>query len=81
MDRRKVKILKEVLAEVSSLFEEIEKFVKERLQKICSQEKISVEQVIYLLVSSLPLMTACFFSFMLAGLLTFSIKNSCVLCN
>ena len=60
MDRRKVKILKEMLGEVSSHFEEIEKFVKERLQKICSQEKISVEEVIYLLVSSLSLMKAYF---------------------
>lgn len=59
VEKDKTKILRAVLAEVSVYFEGAGKFIQERVEEICAQEKISVEKVIYLLVLwyvvSLPL--------------------------
>ena len=59
VEKDKTKILRAVLAEVSVYFEGAGKFIQERVEEICAQEKIPVEKVIYLLVLwyvvSLPL--------------------------
>ena len=80
MGKRKIKILNEVLSVLSAHFEDAEYFIKERLEEICSREKISVGEVIYFSFILL-LIKPCVFGIVACGLLVFSIKNSCLLCN
>ena len=56
MNNIKVKVYKKVLKEISENYEGTEDFINSRIDETCSQEKLSVEQVIYFLVSFLQLM-------------------------
>ena len=49
MNSLKIKEYKRVLKEVSEKFEGVEDFINRRIDKICSQEKLSTEDVIYFL--------------------------------
>lgn len=49
MAKRKINILKKVLAEVCACLKGSEKFINARIEEICAQEEISVEEVIYFL--------------------------------
>ena len=53
MGKRKIKLLKKVLAEVSVHFEGAEEFIYEPIEEIFAQEKISTEEVTYFFVSFL----------------------------
>ena len=62
MNILKMKIYKRVLKDVLRKYEGAEEFINGRIEKICSQEKQSVEEVIFLyfIVSFLPV--KCFFN-------------------
>ena len=47
MNILKMKIYKRVLKDVLRKYEGAEEFINSRIEKICSQEKQSVEEVIY----------------------------------
>ena len=47
MNNIKVKVYKKVLKEVAEEFEGAESFVNNRIDEICSQEKLCAEEVIY----------------------------------
>ena len=49
MNNLKIKIYKRVLKEVCKKFEGAEDFINRNIDEICSQEKLSVEEVIYFL--------------------------------
>ena len=49
MNNLKIKVYKRVLKEVSEKYEGAEDFINSRIEEICSQEKLSVEEVIYFL--------------------------------
>ena len=51
-NKKRRKILNELLAEVSAHFEDAEDFTKEKLEETCSREKISLEQVTFLFILS-----------------------------
>ena len=53
MEKLKIKIILEVLYEVSLEFLETKQFIKEQLEQKCLKEHISVEQIIYFLFTSL----------------------------
>ena len=75
------KVLNEVLAEFSVRFDGTEEFIRAKIEKICSREKIPIEEVIILSCFTLSLIKACFFTVMVCLLLAFSIKNICLQCN
>ena len=58
MNNIKVKAYKKVLKEVAEKYNEAEDFINNRIE-ICSQEKLSAEEVIYFLVSFLQFMSPC----------------------
>ena len=49
MNNLKIKVYKRVLKEVSEKYDRAEEFTKSQIEEICSQEKLSAEEVIYLL--------------------------------
>ena len=49
MNNLKIKVYKRVLKEVSEKYDGAEDFINSRIEEICSQEKLSVEEVIYFL--------------------------------
>ena len=49
MEKRKLKITLEVLNEVTAEFPETKEFIEKCLDQKCLKEKISVEEVIYIL--------------------------------
>ena len=53
MNNIKVKVYKKILKEVA------ENIINNRIDEICSQEKLSAEEVIYFLVSFLQFMIPC----------------------
>ena len=53
MNNIKVKVYKKVPKEFAEQYDEIEDFINNRTDEICSQEKLSAEEVIYFLVSFL----------------------------
>ena len=58
MNNPKIKVYKRVLKEVSKKFDGAEDFMNSRIEEICSQGKLSAEEVIcflYFLVSFLAL--------------------------
>ena len=59
MNKIKVKLYKKVLKEISEKYEGVEDFTNNKIYEICSQEKLSAEEVIYFLVSFLQFMFLC----------------------
>lgn len=53
MDKRKLNTAIEVLHEVSVEFPDTKEFIEERVEQKCLKENISVEEVIYLFLTSL----------------------------
>ena len=53
MDKRKLNTAIEVLLEVSVEFPDTKEFIEERVEQKCLKENISVEEVIYLFLTSL----------------------------
>ena len=53
MNNIKVKVYKKILKELA------ENIINNRIDEICSQEKLSAEEVIYFLVSFLQFMISC----------------------
>ena len=51
MNNIKVKVYKNVLKEISEKNDGAEDFINNRIEEICSQEKLSAAEVIYFLVS------------------------------
>ena len=49
MNNLKVKVYKTILKKVSEKYEGIEEFINSKIEEICSQEKLSGEEVIYFL--------------------------------
>ena len=49
MNNSKIKIYKRVLKEVSEKYYGAEEFVSSEIEQICSQQKLSAEEVIYFL--------------------------------
>ena len=49
MNNLKVKVYKTILKEVSEKYEGIEEFINSKIEEICSQEKLSGEEVTYFL--------------------------------
>ena len=49
MNNLKIKIYKRVLKDALEKYEGAEEFINGRIDEICSQEKLSVEELIYLL--------------------------------
>ena len=49
MNNLKIKVYKRVLKEVSEKYDGAEDFINSRIEEICSQEQLSVEEVIYFL--------------------------------
>ena len=49
MNNLKIKIYKTVLKEVSEKYDGADDFINRRIKEICSQEKLSAEEVIYFL--------------------------------
>ena len=56
MNNINVKVYKKVMKEVTEMYEGAESFINNRVDKICSQGKLSAEGVIYFLVSFLQFM-------------------------
>ena len=53
---------KSVLKDVSEKYEGAEEFINSRIEEMCSQEKLSVEDVIYFLCFLVSILTVkCFF--------------------
>ena len=50
MDKLRLKVHKEVLKDVSAHFDGAEKIILEKIEEICTLQKINVEQVIFLLL-------------------------------
>ena len=47
MDNLKIKIYKTVLKEASKKYDGAEEFMNQKIEEICCQEKLSVEEVTY----------------------------------
>ena len=76
------KVLNEALAEFSARFEGTEEFIRAKIEKICSREKIPIAKVInYSSLFYLVADKSFFFTVMVCLLLAFSIKNICLQCN
>ena len=52
MDKLRVKVYKEVLKDVSARFENAEECINERIEYICTRDKISAAEVINFFVFS-----------------------------
>ena len=48
MSNTKIIIYKKVLQEVCEKFNDVEAFVKERIEEVCNEKKLSLEEVTYL---------------------------------
>ena len=48
MNSTRVIIYKKVLQEVCEKFNDVEAFVKERIEELCNEKKLSAEEVTYL---------------------------------
>ena len=48
MNNTKIIIYKKVLQEVCEKFNDVETFVKERIEELCNEKKLSAEEVTYL---------------------------------
>ena len=48
----KVNVYKKVLQEVCEKFDGAEQFIKEKIEEICSNRKLSAEEVTYLFMSN-----------------------------
>ena len=48
MNNTKINIYKKVLQEVCEKFYDTEAFVKERIEELCNEKKLSAEEVTYL---------------------------------
>ena len=59
MNNLKSKVYKKVLKEVTEKYDGAEDFINNRIDEICSQEKLSAEEVIYVLVDFLQFMFPC----------------------
>ena len=51
MDKRRLKIISGVLEEVKSNFSETTQFIEDCLEQECSEENISVDEIIFLFTS------------------------------
>ena len=51
VDNAKLDVYKKVLQEVSEKFDGVKEFIWDKIQEICSNEKIFVEEVIYLFMN------------------------------
>ena len=51
MNNIKIKVYKKVLKEICENYDGTEEFINNRIEVICSYEKLSAEEVIYFLVS------------------------------
>ena len=49
MNNLKIKVYRRVLKKVSEKYDGAEDFINSRIEEICSQEKLSAEEVIYFL--------------------------------
>ena len=47
MNKTEVEIYRDVLGDVSTNFDSAEAFTKQKIEEICDQNKISVEEAIY----------------------------------
>ena len=59
MSNLEIKVFKKVLKEVVEKYDGAEDFINSSIDEICSQEKLSAEEVIYFLVSFLQFMIPC----------------------
>ena len=59
MNKIKIIVYKKLLKEVSEKFEGAKDFINNRFDEIFSQEKLSAEKAIYVLVSFLQFMFPC----------------------
>ena len=59
MNNIKMKIYKRVLQEISEKYNEAEDFINKRIEEVCSQEKLSAEEVTYFLVTFLHSIFPC----------------------
>ena len=51
MNNTKIIIYKKVLQEVCEKFNDVEAFVKERIEELCNEKKLSAEEVTYLFMN------------------------------
>ena len=58
MNNLKIQIYKRVLKDASEKYEGAEEFINGRIDEICSQEKLSVEELIYLLYTFFSLFSS-----------------------
>ena len=54
-----MKIYKRVLQEISEKYNEAEDFINKRTEEVCSQKKLSAEEVTYFLVTFLHSIFPC----------------------
>ena len=57
MNKTKVEVYREVLRDISQIFEGAENFIKQPIEEICEKKKISVEKVFYFLYFSFMMLT------------------------
>ena len=55
----KFKVYKKVIKEVSEKFEEAKDFISNRINDMCSQGKLSIEEVIYIFAAFFQFMFPC----------------------
>ena len=56
MNNLKIKVYRKVLKEVAQKYDGAEDFINNRIEEICSQGKLSAEEIIYFLVGFLQFM-------------------------
>ena len=59
MNNLKIKVYKTIIKEVAEKYDTAEDFTNNRIDEICSQEKLSTEEVIYFLAGFLQFMFPC----------------------
>ena len=59
MNNLKIKIYKTILKEVAEKYDRAKDFTNNRIDEICSQEKLSTEEVIYFLAGFLQFKFSC----------------------
>ena len=59
MSNLEIKVFKKVLKEVVEKYDGAEDFINSSIDEICSQEKLSAEEVIYFLVGFLQFVFPC----------------------
>ena len=59
MNKIKIKVYKEVLKEICEKYDGEEDFLNDRIEEICSHEKLSTEEIIYFFVRFLQFMFNC----------------------